>query len=78
MYDSFINQLLLDFKETTDSPDGMSYIDLYMYKDQNGFLSRRLYKSDKFMLTLSSLGHPYRRLKNKGYGYRSISCCSGV
>ena len=33
----------LELKETTDSPDGTSYLDLYLFKDDNGFISRRLY-----------------------------------
>ena len=33
----------LELKETTDSPDGTSYLDLYLFKDNNGFISRRLY-----------------------------------
>ena len=33
----------LELKETTDSPNGTSYLDLYLYQDTNGYLSRRLY-----------------------------------
>ena len=48
----------LDLKETTDSPDGTSYLDLYLYKDNNGFLSRRLYdKRDNFNFDI--VNYPY-------------------
>ena len=33
----------LELKETTDSPTGTSYLDLYLYQDENGYLSRKLY-----------------------------------
>ena len=33
----------LELKETTDSLDGTSYLDLYLFKDNNGCISRRLY-----------------------------------
>ena len=33
----------LELKETTNSPDGTSYLDLYLFKDKDGFISRRLY-----------------------------------
>ena len=33
----------LELKETTDSHTGTSYLDLYFYKDTNGYLSRKLY-----------------------------------
>ena len=33
----------LELKETTDSPDGTSYLDLYLFRDNTGYLSSRLY-----------------------------------
>ena len=39
----------LDLKEATDNPNGRSYLDLYLFKTENGLLSRRLYdKRDDF------------------------------
>ena len=39
----------LDLTETTDNPNGTSYLDLYLFKTENGLLSRRLYdKRDDF------------------------------
>ena len=32
----------LELKETTDSLDGTSYLDLYLFKDKDGNISRRL------------------------------------
>ena len=43
----------LELKETTDSPDGTSYLDLYLFKDKNGLISRRLYdKRDDYNFTI--------------------------
>ena len=43
----------LELKETTDSTDGTSYLDLYLFKDQYGFLSRRLYdKRDDYSFNI--------------------------
>ena len=33
----------MELKETTDSQNGTSYLDLYLYKDSNGYPSRNLY-----------------------------------
>ena len=43
----------LELKETTDSLDGTSHLDLYLFKDKDGNISRRLYdKRDDYKFTI--------------------------